>query len=67
METPINTQLSQQLLDTIVESLILYKKWNEGFSRVAVTQNDYEASARHIINANNAERALAELGQQGDK
>jgi hypothetical protein len=57
-------QLSKQAMDTIIESLILYMKWNEGFSKVAVTQNDYEASARHIINANNAERALAELEQK---
>lgn len=63
----METQLSKQSLDTIIEALFLYTKWNEGFSKVAVTQNDYEASARHIINANNAERALAELKQQGDK
>jgi hypothetical protein len=62
MTTP---QLSQQSLDTIAEALFLYMKWNEGFSKVAVTQNDYEASARHIINTNNAERALAELKEQG--
>lgn len=62
MTTP---QLSQQSLDTIAEALFLFLKWNEGFSKVAVTQNDYEASARHIINANNAERALAELKEQG--
>lgn len=58
-------QLSQQSLETIAEALFLFMKWNEGFSKVAVTQNDYEASARHIINANNAERALAELKEQG--
>jgi hypothetical protein len=63
----METQVSKQSLDTIVDALFLYMKWNEGFSKVAVTQNDYEASARHIINANNAERALAELKQQGDK
>jgi hypothetical protein len=63
----METQLSKQSLDTIVDALFLYMKWNEGFSKVAVTQNDYEASTRHIINANNAERALAELKQQGDK
>ena len=57
--------LDKQSLDTIAEALFLYMKWNEGFSKVAVTQNDYEASARHIINANNAERALAEMKQQG--
>jgi hypothetical protein len=62
MTTP---QLSQQSLETIAEALFLFMKWNEGFSKVAVTQNDYEASARHIINANNAERALAELKEQG--
>lgn len=62
MTTP---QLSQQSLDTIAEALFLYLKWNEGFSKVAVTQNDYEASARYIINANNAERALTELKEQG--
>lgn len=60
-------QLSKQSLDTIIDALFLYMKWNEGFSKVAVTQNDYEASARHIINANNAERVLAELKQQGEK
>jgi hypothetical protein len=63
----METQVSKQSLDTIVDALFLYMKWNEGFSKVAITQNDYEASARHIINANNAERALAELKQQGDK
>lgn len=60
-------QLSKQSLETIAEALFLYMQWNKGFSKVAVTQNDYEASARHIINANNAERVLAELGQQGEK
>lgn len=60
-------QLSKQSLDTIVDALFLYMKWNEGFSRVAITQNDYEASARHIINANNAERVLSELGQEGEQ
>ena len=54
-------------MDTIIESLILYMKWNEGFSKVAVTQNDYEASARYIINANNAEQALAEINKQGEE
>jgi hypothetical protein len=63
----METQVSKQSLDTIVDALFLYMKWNEGFSKVAITQNDYEASARHIINANNAERAIAELKQQGDK
>lgn len=60
-------QLSKQAMDTIIESLILYMKWNEGFSKVAVTQNDYEASARYIINANNAEQALAEINKQGEE
>lgn len=57
-------QLSKQSLDTIVDALFLYMKWNEGFSKVAVTQNDYESSTRYIINANNAERAIAELEQK---
>ena len=60
-------QLSKQEMDTIIEALFLYMKWNGGFSKVAVTQNDYEASARHIINANNAERVLEKLGQKENK
>jgi hypothetical protein len=61
----VNTeQLSKQSLDTIIEALFLYMKWNEGFSKVAITHNDYESSARYIINANNAERVIAELEQK---
>lgn len=53
--------ISEVSLETIAEALLLYISWNTGWSKVAVTQNEYEATARHIINANNAERALAEL------
>lgn len=61
--TTTTHDISEVSLETIADALLLYMSWNTGWAKVATTQNDFEASARHIINANNAERALAELNK----